>query len=187
MTSIRHLARQRAMQLLYALEFAAVASEDDYVATERRFLAADPTHKRGWGPFARELARRSYDGRAGLDDTIGPMLHNWKLERLPILDRVCLRMALCELRDFPDIPLRVTINEYIELVRQFSSDEATQYINAVLDRLAHQFPEKDFKTGKGSEEEKPKTPRRPKPEPKPEPKIKPRIDPHTMKDEAKES
>lgn len=150
MTSIRHMARQRAMQLLYAVEFAQAESEDDYLEAERRFLSCDPSHRRGWGPFARDLARKVNDQRAELDKTIAPLLHNWRLERLPILDRVCLRMALCELRDFEDIPLRVTINEYIELVRQFSSDESTQYVNAVLDRLAREFPNKDFKTGKGS-------------------------------------
>ncbi len=150
MTSIRHMARQRAMQLLYAVEFAQPTCEEEYLETERRFLGVDPSHRRGWGPFARELARKVFDCRDELDKSIAPLLHNWRLERLPILDRVCLRMALCELRDFGDIPLRVTINEYIELVRQFSSDESTQYVNAVLDRLARQFPDKDFKTGKGN-------------------------------------
>lgn len=177
MISIRHLARQRAMQLLYALEFADMGGDEDYAVCERRFVNADPTHKRGWGPFARELAKKVYDERASLDEAIAPMLHNWRLDRLPILDRICLRMALCELREFADIPLRVTINEYIEIVRQFSSDESTQYVNAVLDRLAHEFPSKDFKTGKGSEAT-PKKPHAPAPKlnQKPEPRIKPRID-----------
>lgn len=150
MTSIRHMARQRAMQLLFAVEFALPAGEDDYLEIERRFLACDPSHRRGWGPFARDLSRKVHDQRAELDKAIAPLLHKWTVERLPILDRVCLRMALCELREFDDIPLRVTINEYIELVRQFSADESTQYVNAVLDKLAREFPNKDFKTGKGS-------------------------------------
>ena len=60
-------------------------------------------------------------------------------------------MALAELRHFPAIPLRVTINEYVELAREFSGEESTQYINAVLDRLARDFPHKDVQHGEGSD------------------------------------
>ncbi len=144
MATVRQMARQRALQLLYALEFADPRDED-FSVVERRFLAASPDHRRGWGPFGRELARHAHEERRELDDTIQPLLRGWRLERLPILDLICLRLALAELRHFADIPLRVTINEYIELVRQFSSEEATQYVNAVLDRLSADFKHKDFK------------------------------------------
>jgi N utilization substance protein B len=139
---IRHLARQRAIQLLYAMEFA--EPEATLGDAERQFLNADKLHRRGWGPFARTLATQSYERRAELDEAIRPTLKKWTLERLPIVDRLCLRMALCELAYFPDIPLRVTINEYIELARMFGNDESPTYINAVLDTLAKAFPRKDF-------------------------------------------
>jgi hypothetical protein len=71
------------------------------------------------------------------------------MERLPLVDRICLRMAVCELKNYPDIPMRVTLNEYIEIVRLFSTDESPQYINAVLDRLAQKFPKKDFQIQQG--------------------------------------
>jgi len=131
------------------MEFAGEGEMIDDV--ERRFLAADAQHRRGWGPFARELAVAVYTHAAELDEAIGPLLQRWTLDRLPALERLCLRMALCELRHFPEIPLRVTINEYVELARMFSGEEATQYINAVLDRLSRDFPHKDVQTGEGSE------------------------------------
>ena len=148
MVNVRHMARQRALQLLYALEFAD-PEDEDFTLVERRFLNLSPSHRRGWGPFARELTRAANEQRHELDEAIEPMLRGWRLDRLPPVELICLRLALCELRRFPDIPLRVTINEYIELTRQFSGEEATQYVNAVLDRLAAQFPHKDFKTGPG--------------------------------------
>jgi len=139
---IRHLARQRAVQLLYALEFA--GDREPPAEVERLFLAADKAHRRGWGPFARSLAHQAYQRRDALDLAIRPTLKNWTLERLPILDRLCLRLALCELACFPDIPLRVTINEYIEMARLYGNDESPTYINAVLDTLAKAYPQKDF-------------------------------------------
>lgn len=143
---VRTLARQRALQLLFALE---VASGEDaaFANAERRFMAMDVRHRRGWGPFARALAATTWEERERLDPAIMAALIGWTFDRLPLIDRICLRMGLCEMRHFPDIPLRVTINEYIELARYFSSNESPQFINAVLDRLAERFRKKDFKTG----------------------------------------
>lgn len=146
---IRHLARQRAVQLLYAWEFS--GEEANFAEVERLFLAADKLHRRGWGPFARTLAHQAHERRAELDMTIRPTLKNWTLERLPAVDLICLRLALCELAYFPDIPMRVTINEYIEMARIFGNDESPVYINAVLDTLSKAFPQKDFQVGEDPE------------------------------------
>ena len=139
---IRHLARQRALQFLYAFEYSAKGSTFEEI--EDLFLGSDQSRRRGWGPFARALARATAARRKELDTAIGPLLRHWKLERLPRVDLLCLRVALCELREFAEIPLRVTIDEYIELSRLFSTEESPQYINAVLDQLAREFPQKDF-------------------------------------------
>ena len=145
---IRHLARQRALQFLYAFEYGAKGSTFEEI--EGLFLGSDQSRRRGWGPFARALAQATAARRKELDKAIGPLLRNWKIERLPRVDLLCLRMALCELREFADIPLRVTINEYIELARLFSTEESPQYINAVLDQLAREFPGKDFQAREGA-------------------------------------
>ena len=141
---IRTLARQRALQLLYALEYA--GPNETYEIVERRYLRADPIHRRGWGPFGRKLVQAVRSQSRDLDRAIAPFLHKWTLDRLPLVDLNCLRMALCELRYFDDVPMRVTINEYIELSRMFGTDESPVYINAILDKLAREFPHKDFKT-----------------------------------------
>lgn len=142
----RTLARQRALQLLFALE--AGAEEDlPFAVAERRFMAVDARHREGWGPFARALATVTWEERDRLDPEIAGALTGWTLERLPLLDKLCLRMGLSEMRHFPEIPVRVTLNEYIELARHFSTDESPQFVNAVLDRLAREFQHKDFKSG----------------------------------------
>src|SRR5438045_1186333 len=97
---VRTLARQRAMQLLFALE-AAEGAEQHVAEAERRFLAMDTKHRRGWGPFARALARTTWEECARLDPAISEALTGWTLERLTPLDKVILRMGLCEMRHFP--------------------------------------------------------------------------------------
>lgn len=147
---IRNLARQRALQFLYAEEFA--PADETLEQAEHRFLNLDASARRGWGPFARNLAVMVRRHTPELDEAIRPFLRNWTIERLPRMDLLCLRMALCEMRYFAEIPLRVTINEYIDLSRMFSTDESPQYINAVLDQLAKEFPHKDFQASEHDDE-----------------------------------
>lgn len=137
---LRHLARQRALQLLYGLEFNRLSFDDG----EREFLGMDARRRKPWGEFAHELARRTHEERRKLDAEIAPYLERWKIERLPLTDRICLRMALCELMHFPDIPLRSTLDEYVELAKLFGTEESPKYINGVLNRIGELFPHKDF-------------------------------------------
>lgn len=146
---VRRLARQRALQLLFALD----RGDIPYATAEEDFLAVDARRRKGWGPFASLLARTTHENRAALDREIGKALTNWRIERLPALDRICLRMGLCELKHFPEIPMRVTLDEYIELARLFGEAESPQFVNGVLDRLARDYPAKDFGPLKGSGKE----------------------------------
>ena len=61
---------------------------------------------------------------------------NWEVERLPLTDRVILEMAIAELICFPGIPVKVTINEYIELAKGYSTPKSRQFINGILDVIA---------------------------------------------------
>ncbi len=135
------------MQLLYCLQF----SDQDFEVTREQFLGGNARRRRGWGPFADDLARQTWENRESLDLAIAPVLHKWKIDRLALTDRLCLRMALAEFKHFGEIPLRVTINEYVELVKSFGTDDSPKYVNAVLDRLAEDFRHKDFGGGATSE------------------------------------
>lgn len=61
---------------------------------------------------------------------------NWEVERLPLTDRVILEMAIAELITFPGIPVKVTINEYIELAKGYSTPKSRQFVNGILDVIA---------------------------------------------------
>lgn len=63
------------------------------------------------------------------------MLKNWDPERVTVLDMIMLKMAVCELLHFPTIPVKVTINEFVEISKAYSTENSREFINGVLDRL----------------------------------------------------
>ncbi len=64
---------------------------------------------------------------------------NWEVERLPLTDRIILEMAIAELISFPNIPVKVTINEYIELAKNYSTPKSRQFINGILDVISKEL------------------------------------------------
>lgn len=70
-----------------------------------------------------------------LEAEIEPVLKNWDMERVAVIDMVILKMALCELMHFNTIPPKVTINEYVDLAKVFSTPKSKEFVNGVLDKL----------------------------------------------------
>lgn len=83
--------------------------------------------------FATTLALGTWTERAALDERIGESTKNWRVERMAVVDRLLLRMALQELLAHPETPPRVVIDEAIELTRAYSGEEAARFVNGVLD------------------------------------------------------
>jgi len=82
---------------------------------------------------------------------IQPTLTNWDHERLALIDMILLKMATCEMLEFPTIPAKVTLNEYVEVAKSYSTDKSKEFVNGVLDKLMKQFQEsgKLNKEGRG--------------------------------------
>jgi len=76
---------------------------------------------------------------------------NWEVDRLPLTDRVILEMALAEMVSFPNIPVKVTINEYIELTKEYSTPKSRQFINGILDVMSKSMKDSGAikKSGRG--------------------------------------
>lgn len=83
--------------------------------------------------FASKLFDRTQQKKDELDDLIRDHVKNWELDRLALLDRLILRMAVAEWLYMPDIPVKVTINEAIELAKKFSTTKSGRFVNGVLD------------------------------------------------------
>lgn len=85
--------------------------------------------------FGELLLLKSFTHDKELLDMIEPMLQNWDAERVAILDMILIKMALCELLYFPTIPTKVTLNEFVEISKIYSTDKSKEFINGLLDRI----------------------------------------------------
>ena len=72
-----------------------------------------------------------------VDSLLENNLDNWSLQRLAVLDRILIRLAVAEFLFLEDIPPKVTINEYVQLAHLFGTDESPRFVNGVLDALLH--------------------------------------------------
>jgi N utilization substance protein B len=89
--------------------------------------------------FGETLLTAVHDKDAELLSAIEPTLKNWDVQRVAILDMIMLKMALCELLSFPTIPTKVTLNEFVEISKQYSTEKSKDFINGILDRLLKQL------------------------------------------------
>ncbi len=101
--------------------------------------------------FGEQLLRKTCQEDAALFEIIAPNLKNWDADRVAVLDMIMLKMALCELLHFPTIPTKVTLNEYVEISKVYSTENSKDFINGILDRLMKKLikEEKIVKEGRG--------------------------------------
>ena len=101
--------------------------------------------------FARELLCNTIKIREHTLELIKGKIINWEMDRIATADVIILQMAITELTEFPSIPVKVTINEYIEMSKAFSSSKSKIFINGVLDKLISDLTESGEirKTGRG--------------------------------------
>jgi len=134
----RRKSREIALQMLYQMEmtcqpphevidlyYQIVSGEDEKIVDVAESVR----------PFAEQLVNGVYQHREELDAMIVAASENWRLERMSIIDRNVLRIALFEMLYCPEIPPKVSINEAIDLGKTFGSPDSGAFINGILDRL----------------------------------------------------
>ena len=85
--------------------------------------------------FGHKLLQEVCGNDEELHKTIDSTLENWDMDRVAIIDLILIKMALCEFRHFPTIPTKVTLNEFVEISKLYSTDKSREFINGVLDKL----------------------------------------------------
>lgn len=85
--------------------------------------------------FARDLLRKTVSMASEYEAMIAEKAENWELDRIAISDMILMKMALCELSSFENIPVKVSLNEYIEISKDYSTPQSKMFINGVLDKL----------------------------------------------------
>ena len=131
----RHRAREAALQILYQWE---VGKVEVAQATDTFFQHQWPDSQPPipeLREFAGALARDTVSRLAEIDPLIAQTTERWRPERMAVLDRLVLRMAVCELMRDPATPRAIVINEALELARSFSTEDAVKFINGMLDAI----------------------------------------------------
>ena len=85
--------------------------------------------------FATELLDTAIDKKGYTEEVIKPKLNNWDPERIAVIDMILLRLGVCELLYFDTIPTKVTINEYIDLAKDYSTEQSGHFVNGILDNI----------------------------------------------------
>ena len=128
----RRRAREAALQMLYQSEVGR-ASAVEAIATYWPAHDADRELTDALREFANNLVRGTLDRIKEIDAILASHAQNWRVERMAVIDRLVLRLAIYELLADPDTPSRVVINEALELARAYSGEEAVRFVNGVLD------------------------------------------------------
>lgn len=129
---VRHQARISALQALFEID---CAHHNPTAVIERRLHDA-PLPEAG-AAFARDLVQGVSEQREQLDLLVGRYAPEWPVDQIAIIDRNILRMAIYEILMRNDTPVKVAINEAVELAKRFGSAQSAQFVNGILDRLMH--------------------------------------------------
>jgi transcription antitermination protein NusB len=130
--STRRKARECALQMLFQWDLAKDSPENvkQLFWSNTRWIADETLRN-----FANSLFQGAAGAVAEIDRLIRAHAENWRLERMPAVDRNILRLGVYELVHCPDTPPVAVINEALEIARRFSSEESVQFINGLLDAI----------------------------------------------------
>ncbi len=130
----RTRSREIALQILYQVEMHGGGAEEAFDLFWQHFNPSP-----GLKDFARKIVAGVCEHRQKIDTVIQSFSEHWRLDRITIVDRNILRLAIFELLMCPDIPTKVVLNEAVELGKRFGSDQSGSFINGILDSISHQL------------------------------------------------
>ncbi|HEX5647598.1 MAG TPA: transcription antitermination factor NusB [Nitrospira sp.] len=135
----RHQARERAMQILFQYDIH--GKPGLWLDEFWKPLQADEDTK----VFAEQIVAGVIQRKAEIDAVLAKYATNWKVSRMPIVDRNILRAGLYEFFWMDDVPAKVTLDEAVELAKSFGDEEASKFVNGVLDKVLASEPKLEQK------------------------------------------
>lgn len=137
--------RERVLQVLYAYEM-----NPEGLDASVAYLTGEIETEEG-REFALSLIRQVVARRVELDALIVSNLNNWALERVSLIDKLIIRMGLAEILYFNEIPVKVSMNEALEIAKMYGTKDSSKFINGILDGIRTELAEegKIFKSGSG--------------------------------------
>lgn len=125
----RRVVREKVLQILYAYEM-----NNENLSALVQGVLSDIIEEND-RKFGEDLVNRVLINKKELDEKIKERISNWELNRVAIIDKILLRMAICEILFFTDIPPKVSINEAIEIAKEYSTAGSGKFINGILDAI----------------------------------------------------
>jgi transcription antitermination protein NusB len=138
MASPRRQGREVALQIVCAADGIAAPDASAALALYFSQLAGDdevdmPGKEALDRPFVDALVRATLDNRSQVDAAITQVSRSWRIDRMALVDRNILRLAVAEMLHLPEVPARVSINEAVELAKRFGAAESPAFVNGLLD------------------------------------------------------
>ena len=101
--------------------------------------------------FAKDLLKKTIENQTLINEEIAKKTTNWDTDRIAKIDYVLLQMAISEIQNFSSIPVKVTINEFLEIAKEYSTPKSSVFINGILDKLVKEYQKEDKlnKIGRG--------------------------------------
>lgn len=127
----RRKAREAALRSIYAVEVGANSPREVTQDVIKKMLIDDSAGIK----FSEKVLLITTEHKKEFDEIISKHINNWDVDRLAILDKLILRMAITEFLHFEDIPTKVTINEAIELAKSYSTRKSGTFVNGILDAV----------------------------------------------------
>ena len=142
----RRVVREKVLQTLYAYEIS-----KEPITSVINNVMGDLKNSKDDFEFAKKLVNEVIHHEQEIEDIIKSKVANWEFDRIAFIDRILLRMGICEMLYFPDIPPKVTINESIEIAKIFSTEQSGRFVNGVLDAILDDFKKSKLlnKSGRG--------------------------------------
>lgn len=132
--SARTKARKRALDILFSADVRGQTPAVALAAAAER-AANEPAREASW-LYAREIVDGVIDNADDIDERIATHSRDWRIERMPTVDRALLRIGAWEILFNDEVPTAVAINEAVELAKEFSTDESRAFVHGVLARIA---------------------------------------------------
>jgi len=129
----RHGARQLVLQALYSEQSAATDAQTALAELGQRFALSEEVQS-----FATDLLLCTSAHAGELDELAAAAVEHWSWERIARIDRLILRLALAEMLFIGEIPIRVSIDEAVELAKSYSTDKSHAFVNGILDGIVRQ-------------------------------------------------
>jgi N utilization substance protein B len=142
----RRAIREKVLQALYAYELSQEPVDQIF-----DYLFGEIKNESDALEFAKQLIYKVIENQKEIDAHIKSKVENWEFSRIALIDRLVLRMAICELLCFSDIPPKVSINEAIEIAKKYSTENSGKFVNGVLDAVLEDLRESKVmvKSGRG--------------------------------------